>query len=89
MFLTDEAIKDWVLSLDLDDKEDVLVPTGLATACLGIDPSEPARLIYSKPLIIEALMEQGMQEEDAHDYMGFNIVGGYVGPHTPIWADTP
>lgn len=44
------------------------------------------RIIYSKQRIIEILMEEGMEYEDALDHFGFNIAGGYVGEMTPIFC---
>ena len=44
------------------------------------------RVIYSKERIIEILMEEGMQYEDALDHFGFNIAGSYVGEMTPIFC---
>lgn len=47
------------------------------------------RLIYSKEKMIELLMNRdGMSDEDAIDYLGFNIWNAYVGKHTPIYAWT-
>jgi hypothetical protein len=43
------------------------------------------RCIYDGPMIIEAMVEQdGMTEEEAIEYIDFNIVGAYVGETTPI-----
>ena len=43
--------------------------------------------IYSGPKIIGILMDRdGMTEFDAHEFLSFNIEGGYVGPDTPIIA---
>jgi hypothetical protein len=44
------------------------------------------RIIYSKQRIIEILMEEGMEYDDALDYFGYNIAGGYVGEMTPIFC---
>lgn len=43
------------------------------------------RAIYDGPMIVEAMVEQdGMTEEEAIEYIDFNIVGAYVGENTPI-----
>jgi hypothetical protein len=42
------------------------------------------RLVYNGHLITEVLVEKGMAEEDAQEYIDFNIVGAYVGDSTPI-----
>jgi hypothetical protein len=45
------------------------------------------RVIYSTKKIIEILIEEGMEYEDALDHFGFNITGSYVGEMTPIFCD--
>ena len=42
-------------------------------------------LIYDGERIAHLLVERdGMTPEDAHEYIDFNIEGGYLGPDTPI-----
>lgn len=44
------------------------------------------RVIYSIDRCIEILMEtDGMDREDAIDFLEYNAIGGYVGEMTPIW----
>ena len=45
------------------------------------------RVIYSTKKIIEILIEEGMEYEDALDHFGYNITGSYVGEMTPIFCD--
>jgi hypothetical protein len=45
------------------------------------------RVIYSTKKIIEILIEEGMEYDDALDHFGFNITGSYVGEMTPIFCD--
>jgi hypothetical protein len=45
------------------------------------------RVIYSTKKIIEILIEEGMEYEDALDHFGFNVAGSYVGEMTPIFCD--
>jgi hypothetical protein len=42
-------------------------------------------LCYDKAKMIERLMEDGMDIEDAHDYFDFNILGAYYGELTPCF----
>ena len=42
-------------------------------------------LIYSGPKIIGILKNRdGMTEDEAHEFLEFNIAGAYMGPDTPI-----
>ena len=49
--------------------------------------SEP-RVVYDKGKILETLMsEDGMDEEEAEEFFSFNIIGSYIGKHTPIYIE--
>jgi hypothetical protein len=37
--------------------------------------------------IIEILMEDGMDEEEAYEYYEYNILGAYMGETTPMFLD--
>lgn len=39
---------------------------------------------YSYNMIVEQLMSDGLSREDAEDHIGYNIIGGYLGPGTPV-----
>lgn len=43
-------------------------------------------LIYDGNVLVEILMEEGLTDEEALEYIDFNIVGAYVGESTPIIA---
>jgi hypothetical protein len=45
------------------------------------------RVIYSTKKILEILIEEGMEYDDALDHFGYNITGGYVGEMTLIFCD--
>lgn len=44
--------------------------------------------VYDRNRCIYILMGQGMDEEEAEEYFGFNVQGAWVGPQTPIFVDT-
>jgi hypothetical protein len=41
-------------------------------------------LIYSGQKLMEIFMEEGMTDEEAIEWISFNIEGAYMGPSTPI-----
>lgn len=47
--------------------------------------SSDGRVVYSADQIIGGLMNQGMTNEEAVEYFGFNIECAYVGEYTPIY----
>jgi hypothetical protein len=55
---------------------------GEALAADGFDLA----LIYDLSRCVEILMEDGMDEESAVEYLEFNVLGAYVGPSTPVFA---
>jgi hypothetical protein len=55
-------------------------------AVLGFDENS-RRLVYSTSKIIECLLKDGMEYEDALEHYYYNIAGGYVGDLTPIFVN--
>jgi hypothetical protein len=45
--------------------------------------------IYSYRLLVESFIEQGMDEDDASEYVEYNIVGLWAGERTPIIVYEP
>ena len=65
---------------------DALFMDGLDDAIIGIGNqySKPPVVIYDEALIMENLINQGMDVEEAWEYYSFNIAGAWVGDNTPI-----
>ena len=63
--------------------------TGHDSAIMGVMYDEfdgfPPRLAYNVDIIISNLMDDGMTEEDADEFLAFNITGAYVGKDGPIF----
>ena len=82
---------------DLYDFETILRIDGFDEACIGWTDSwsgdeRPMRLVYDQSKMIEILMEQGMEEDEAVEYFNFNIADAFHGSNTPViinnWHDT-
>lgn len=44
-------------------------------------------VVYDEEKCIQILMERdGMTDEEAEEFFEFNVVGAYVGEHTPIFV---
>ena len=52
---------------------------GVATRC-GI----PCSVVYDKDELIKVYMDEGMNEEEALEFISFNVEGAYVGETTPL-----
>lgn len=68
----------------------VLLADGLDEALLGLVQQKGAQAeyvaCYDRKKVIEILMKRdGMTEEEAEEFFGFNIGDAYVGPGTPCF----
>ena len=52
---------------------------GIASRC-GMQTS----VVYDREELIKAYMDEGMSEEEALEYIAFNVEGAYVGETTPL-----
>ncbi len=55
---------------------------GLDDAIIGISVDD--RVVYGLNKMILLFQQQGMSEEEAMEWMDFNIISAYVGEYTPI-----
>lgn len=62
---------------------------GFDDAIIGMECSgDVPRVVYSIQLMVHVLCERdGMTEDDAIDFINYNVVGAYVGEGTPIYVD--
>jgi hypothetical protein len=65
----------------------VLFADGFEGAFIGIGVQFTREIaIYDYDDCVKILMERdGMDEEEAIEFLEFNVVGAYVGPHTPVF----
>lgn len=76
--------------------EDLMKLEGLDEAIIGVcmtwhEEVLVERVIYDGNKILELLKSDGeMNDEEAQEYMDFEIIGAYKGPETPIvmWPAT-
>ena len=65
-------------ALKADGFDDAVI--GVASRCGSVDV-----LAYDVEKIILKLMLDGMTREEAEEFFEFNILGAYVGEHTPVF----
>lgn len=68
--------------------DDVLYAVGFEDALIGVGTqfTQPMA-VYDWDQCVEILMTRdGMTEEDAVDFMEFNVTGAYVGKGTPVFV---
>tara|TARA_B100000963_G_C22496328_1_gene611627 strand:- start:294 stop:545 length:252 start_codon:yes stop_codon:yes gene_type:complete len=66
-------------------EEECLTADGFDDALVGCTYGANVVAVYDIDRIIEILVEEGMDYEDAVEHADFNIVGSYVGEKTPIF----
>ena len=69
-------------ALKADGFDDAII--GIASRC-----GQPDVIAYDVNKILEVLQERdGMSYEEAQEFFDFNIIGAYMGEHTPIFITT-
>lgn len=89
--LTPERRRAWAEEQLEDDNPDALFMDGLDAAIVGVGRqyTKPALVVYDYDLIVAALTEQGMDEDEVVDYVGFNILDAWMGENTPFVLNVP
>ena len=64
----------------------MLKADGFDTAIIGVQ-IELGKIVYDKHKMIQVLIQQGMSNEEAIEYLEYNVWSAYVGEHTPIYID--
>ena len=68
---------------------DLMRMDGFDDAILGVVERIGLQTVcYDLNKVIEILMKQGMDEQDAWDWYQFNMLGAWVGEATPVFLET-
>lgn len=69
--------------------EPLLLADGFDEAIVGVAYriGEPALVAYDMQIMLDVLLKDGMTEEDALEYLQYNVYGAYVGERTPIFLE--
>ena len=59
---------------------------GFDGAIIGVD-ANVERIVYDKYKMIEILISQGWEHDDALEHLEYNVWCAYVGENTPIYVD--
>jgi len=73
----------------LDDEAIIFDGLDDAVVGVGIQHTNKAVLVYDRDKIVECLMRDGMDFEEADEYCGFNIDCLWAGEGTPIILHRP
>jgi hypothetical protein len=78
-----EEFDEDLLFLDPPEQFDPCI-VGVASRC-GMD----SVVVYDQAKVIESLVQDGMEKEDAIAFFDYNIAGAYVGERTPMFLSLP
>jgi hypothetical protein len=71
-----------------EEYPDLMRMDGFDDAILGVVERIGLQTVcYDLNKVIEILMKQGMEEQDAWDWYQFNMVGAWVGEATPVFLE--
>jgi len=75
---------------DLDEDLLFMDPESFDEAIMGYieRANSPPVVCYNKDKVLEILMKDGMDWEEAEEYYYYNIVGAYMGERTPVFLET-
>jgi len=75
------------MEMNMDEIQGLTVD-GFDAAVIGHEPNQDV-FVYDRQKMIEiAVNTMQMTEEDAIEYLEYNVWGAYVGEHTPIYINT-
>lgn len=67
--------------------EECLTADGFEDALVGCTYGANVVAVYDINKMIEVLIEEGMEYEDAIEFLDYNVVGAYVGDKTPQYIN--
>jgi hypothetical protein len=72
-----------------EENPDALLADGFDNALIGVCRrcTQPPLAAYDYEKVAQSLMNDGMSYEDAVEFIEFNIVGAWMGEHTPIFVE--
>ena len=66
---------------------ELLQADGFDDAVIGIEPLS-GKVIYDIDKMITVLISEGLSNEEAIEYLDYNVLNTYVGEQTPIYIQT-
>ena len=56
---------------------------------IGYRCGQPDIMVYDYDIVMECLKDDGMDDEEAQEWIDYNILGGWIGEQTPIIVRRP
>lgn len=73
-----------------EENPEALLADGFESCLLGYtcNHHHPVVAVYDLGLCVRKLMDDGLSEDEAVEYLSFNTLGAYVGPDGPLFVRT-
>jgi len=68
------------------DTDTILFADGFDDCIIGFEPNM-WKVVYSRNLCIQLMVDDLMDVEEAVEYLEFNTFGAYMGKKNPIWVE--
>lgn len=68
-------------------EEDCLTADGFEEALVGCTYGANVVAVYDVNKMVEILMEEGTDYDDAVEFLEYNVVGAYLGEKTPLYVN--
>ena len=75
------------LLMDILSEEECVTADGFDDALVGCTYGANVVAVYDINKMIEILMAESMNYEDAVEFLDYNVVGAYVGEKTPLYIN--
>ena len=69
--------------MEILEEEECLTADGFDDALIGCTYGANVVAVYDIDKMMETLMEEGLDWDEAAEFLDFNVVGAYVGEKTP------
>ena len=73
--------------MEILEEEECLTADGFDDALVGCTYGANVVAVYDINKMVEILMEEGTDYEDAVEFLDYNVVGAYLGEKTPIYVN--
>lgn len=70
--------------LDLFPEMEFFKADGFDEAIIGMEPNT-GKVIYDIDIMAQVLVDEGLSETEALEYLDYNVLNAYVGELTPIY----
>ena len=73
--------------MEILEEEECLTADGFEDALVGCTYGANVVAVYDINKMVEILMEEGTDYEDAVEFLDYNVVGAYLGEKTPLYIN--